>query len=162
MKLFNRVKNKLFKEYNTKIEILKLLSTREMYGYEVWGTLSKKKEITTQTVYSHLKDLKIERLVISQKKGKKEYYKITSRGRKILEKGFTKKKPKKKERYVEEETEGMICDGCGEEIPKYITPLITEEGKFHNSSCLLMFRLYGEREDRVVNLDKIWERKRRK
>jgi len=36
MKFLTKIIRKVKGEYNSKIEILKLLSSREMYGYEIW------------------------------------------------------------------------------------------------------------------------------
>jgi len=165
MRLLDNIKKHF--TWNTKIEILKLLSSREMYGYEIWREISKNKRMHVQAVYAHLKELEKERLVKSRKGSYKLFYKITTRGKKFLKRGYIPKRKNGKEHRstIEEKRNGdkMICDNCGDEIIG--TPYANEEGIFCNKLCAYHFEehklLYGHREE-VVDLDKVWERKRRK
>ncbi|ACJ15651.1 Pyridoxal phosphate dependent enzyme [Thermococcus onnurineus NA1] len=68
----------------TKLEILKLLSERSMYGYEIWEALEK--PLKYQAVYQHLRELESLGLIEeSHKKGRRVYYGLTEKGRKFLE-----------------------------------------------------------------------------
>lgn len=68
----------------TKLEILKLLSERSMYGYEIWEALEK--PLKYQAVYQHLSELESLGLIEeSYRKGRRVYYGITEKGRKFLE-----------------------------------------------------------------------------
>ncbi|ASJ06642.1 pyridoxal-phosphate dependent enzyme [Thermococcus pacificus] len=68
----------------TKLDILKLLSEREMYGYEIWEALEK--PLKYQAVYQHLRELESMGLIEeTHRKGRRVYYGLTEKGRKFLE-----------------------------------------------------------------------------
>jgi threonine synthase len=66
----------------TKEKILRLVSSGETYGYEVWKALGK--GMTIGAVYQHISDLEKRGLVFSSLKGKRRYYEITERGHRVL------------------------------------------------------------------------------
>ncbi|ASJ09986.1 threonine synthase [Thermococcus sp. P6] len=68
----------------TKLEILRLLSGRRMYGYEIWEAL--RKPVRYQAVYQHLRELESLGLIgESHREGRRVYYRLTEKGRKFLE-----------------------------------------------------------------------------
>jgi threonine synthase len=68
----------------TKLEILRLLEEREMYGYEIWEALEK--PLKYQAVYQHLRELESMGLIEERRrKGRRVYYGLTKRGKKFLE-----------------------------------------------------------------------------
>jgi threonine synthase len=67
----------------TKEKILRLVLGGETYGYEVWKSLGK--GMTIGAVYQQIADLEKRGLVSSSLKGKRRYYEITERGRRVLE-----------------------------------------------------------------------------
>ena len=68
----------------TKLEILRLLSGRVMYGYEIWESLQK--PLKYQAVYQHLRELESLGLIEeAQRKGRRLYYRLTQKGRKFLD-----------------------------------------------------------------------------
>lgn len=68
----------------TKLEILRLLSEKEMYGYEIWEALEK--PLKYQAVYQHLRELESMGLIEeAHRRGRRVYYRVTERGRKFLE-----------------------------------------------------------------------------
>ncbi|ASJ14527.1 pyridoxal-phosphate dependent enzyme [Thermococcus radiotolerans] len=68
----------------TKLDILRLLSERVMYGYEIWEALEK--PLKYQAVYQHLRELESLGLIDeSHRKGRRVYYRLTDKGRKFLE-----------------------------------------------------------------------------
>jgi threonine synthase len=75
---------------DTKLAILKLLSEKEKYGYQIWKELREKHNVDVKipTVYQHLSELikegyvkKIESKMVSGRK--REYYSLTDKGRAI-------------------------------------------------------------------------------
>ena len=69
-------------ELSTKEKILRLLSERDGYGYEIWKNLGK--TMTRSAVYQHLNDLCSRGLLSSYLEEGKKYFRITNRGRRIL------------------------------------------------------------------------------
>ncbi|WP_258083013.1 pyridoxal-phosphate dependent enzyme [Thermococcus thermotolerans] len=68
----------------TKLDILRLLSERVMYGYEIWEALEK--PLKYQAVYQHLRELESLGLIgESHRRGRRVYYRLTDKGRKFLE-----------------------------------------------------------------------------
>ena len=68
----------------TKLDILRLLGERVMYGYEIWEALEK--PLKYQAVYQHLRELESLGLIgESHRKGRRVYYRLTDKGRKFLE-----------------------------------------------------------------------------
>ncbi len=68
----------------TKLEILKLLGEGERYGYEIWENLEK--PMNYQAVYQHIKELESLGLIEkSRRKGKRLYYRLTEKGKRLLE-----------------------------------------------------------------------------
>ncbi|BAA30512.1 threonine synthase [Pyrococcus horikoshii] len=68
----------------TKLEILKILEEREMYAYEIWQALGK--PLKYQAVHQHIKELQELGLIKeAYRKGKRIYYKLTERGRRLIE-----------------------------------------------------------------------------
>lgn len=72
----------------TKMKILRILSEKDAYGYQIWKELKKKygMNIKIPTVYQHLLDLVKEGYIeksetISTSGRKREYYKLTDRGK---------------------------------------------------------------------------------
>ena len=67
----------------TKLEILRLLSGRDMYGYEIWEALEK--PLKYQAVYQHLRELESMGLIEESKKvGRRVYYRLSGKGRRFL------------------------------------------------------------------------------
>lgn len=66
----------------TKEKILRHISGGTTYGYEVWKAIGK--GMTIGAVYQHIADLEERGLISSIVKGKRRYYEITERGRRIL------------------------------------------------------------------------------
>jgi len=69
-------------ELSTKEKILRLLSKKDRYGYELWKNLGK--TMTRSAVYQHLNDLCSRGLLSSYIEEGKKYFKITNRGKRIL------------------------------------------------------------------------------
>ena len=69
-------------EFSTKEKILRLLSKRDRYGYELWKDLGK--TMTRSAVYQHLNGLCSRGILSSYVKDGKKYFKITNRGKRIL------------------------------------------------------------------------------
>ncbi|ASJ04117.1 pyridoxal-phosphate dependent enzyme [Thermococcus barossii] len=68
----------------TKLDILRLLSDRVMYGYEIWDALEK--PLKYQAVYQHLRELESLGLIEeSHREGRRLYYRLTDKGRRFLE-----------------------------------------------------------------------------
>ena len=70
-------------EISTKERILRILSERESYGYEIWKKLGK--TMTRPAVYQHLNELEQRGLITSFIKKKRKFFKITRRGERVLE-----------------------------------------------------------------------------
>ena len=69
-------------EFSTKEKILRLLSKRDRYGYELWKDLGK--TMTRSAIYQHLNELCSRGLLTYYIEEDKKYFRITNRGRRIL------------------------------------------------------------------------------
>ncbi len=83
-----RLQKKLTVE-NLWLYILKLLSEREMYAYEIPGKIKKRFgfELGNVTTYIVLYRLKSSGYVTTEWKERRKYYRITAKGRKVLKDG---------------------------------------------------------------------------
>ncbi|TET19809.1 threonine synthase [Candidatus Bathyarchaeota archaeon] len=70
-------------ELSTKEKILRNLSRKDTYGYDLWKKLGK--TMTRAAVYQHLNELSERGLVIAYKREKRKYFKITKRGKRALQ-----------------------------------------------------------------------------
>ncbi|MEM2281580.1 MAG: pyridoxal-phosphate dependent enzyme, partial [Candidatus Bathyarchaeia archaeon] len=70
-------------ELSTKEKILRILSKRDAYGYELWKELGK--VMTRAAVYQHLNELSGKGLITSYEKDGRKFFKITKRGKKALQ-----------------------------------------------------------------------------
>ena len=66
----------------TKEKIMRHISGGSTYGYEIWKAIGK--GMTIGAVYQHIADLEERGLVSSTVKGKRRYYDVTDRGRRVL------------------------------------------------------------------------------
>lgn len=69
-------------ELSTKEKILRILSEKDTYGYDLWKKLGR--TITRAAVYQHLNELSEKGLVTSYDERGKKFFKITGRGEKVL------------------------------------------------------------------------------
>lgn len=69
-------------ELSTKEKILRVLSQKDAYGYEIWKKLGK--IVERAAIYQHLNELAERGLVAAYQKEGKRYFKITKRGKRIL------------------------------------------------------------------------------
>jgi len=69
-------------ELSTKEKILRILSQKDAYGYELWKKLGK--SMTRAAVYQHLNDLLKKGMVITYEKEQRKYFKTTKRGERML------------------------------------------------------------------------------
>jgi len=69
-------------ELSTKEKILRILSEKDTYGYDLWKHLGKM--MTRAAIYQHLNELSERGLVVSYEKDRKNFFKITQRGKKVL------------------------------------------------------------------------------
>jgi len=69
-------------EISTKEKILRILSKKDTYGYDLWKKLGK--TITKAAVYQHLRELSEKGLIVSYDKDRKRLFKTTQRGKKVL------------------------------------------------------------------------------
>lgn len=67
---------------STKQKILKILSEKDSYGYDLWKQLGQ--IMTRAAVYQHLNELSDKGLVVGYEENGKKFFKITERGRKVL------------------------------------------------------------------------------
>jgi threonine synthase len=67
---------------STKQKILKILSEKDTYGYDLWKQLGK--IMTRAAVYQHLNELSDKGLVVGYEENGKRFFRITERGRKVL------------------------------------------------------------------------------
>ncbi len=67
---------------STKQKILKILSEKDSYGYDLWKQLGQ--IMTRAAVYQHLNELAERGLVVGYEEGGKRFFRITERGRKVL------------------------------------------------------------------------------
>jgi len=70
-------------EISTKEKILKILSTKDTYGYDLWKKLGK--ALTRGAIYQHLNELSEKGLVAHYAKNGRKFFTITQRGKKILQ-----------------------------------------------------------------------------
>jgi len=69
-------------ELSTKEKILRILCRGDTYGYDLWKKLGK--IMTRGAVYQHLDDLSRKGMVTAYERDGRKYFKITRRGRGIL------------------------------------------------------------------------------
>jgi len=69
-------------ELSTKEKILRILSQRDAYGYDLWIKLGK--TMTRAAVYQHLNDLSERGLITAYEREERKYFKITRRGQRAL------------------------------------------------------------------------------
>ena len=67
---------------STKQKILKILSEKNTYGYDLWKQLGK--IMTRAAIYQHLNELSDKGLVVGYEEAGKKFFRITERGRKVL------------------------------------------------------------------------------
>lgn len=70
-------------EFSTKEKILRIISKKKTYGYEIWKQLGK--TMTRTAIYQHLNELQNKGLITIHAEGGRKYFSITQRGRRILE-----------------------------------------------------------------------------
>ncbi|MHA1860357.1 MAG: pyridoxal-phosphate dependent enzyme, partial [Candidatus Asgardarchaeia archaeon] len=76
-------KGSITSKYNTKGNILRLLSLETHYVYIICKKIGM--EIKFQAIYQHLKELESMGLIVSKMRGRRKYFSITDRGRRVLE-----------------------------------------------------------------------------
>jgi DNA-binding PadR family transcriptional regulator len=69
-------------ELSTKEKILRILSRKDTYGYDLWKKFGK--TMTRAAIYQHLNNLSDRGMIISYKKEGRKYFKITKRGKRVL------------------------------------------------------------------------------
>ena len=69
-------------ELSTKEKILRILSKKDTYGYDLWKKLGK--TMTRAAVYQHLNALSERGLIAAYRKGGRKYFRITNRGQRVL------------------------------------------------------------------------------
>jgi threonine synthase len=69
-------------EISTKEKILRILSRKDTYGYDLWKKLGK--TMTRAAIYQHLNKLSEKGLIAGYAKNGKKFFKITQRGKKVL------------------------------------------------------------------------------
>jgi threonine synthase len=69
-------------ELSTKEKILRILSRKDAYGYDLWKKFGK--TMTRAAIYQHLNDLSRKGLIVSYEKEGRKYFKITKRGKRVL------------------------------------------------------------------------------
>jgi len=69
-------------EISTKEKILRIISRKDTYGYDLWKKLGK--TMTRAAVYQHLNELTEKGLIVGYAKNGKKFFKITQRGKKVL------------------------------------------------------------------------------
>lgn len=67
---------------STKQKIIKMLSEKDTYGYDLWKQLGQ--IMTRAAVYQHLNELEDKGLVVSYEEAGKRFFRVTERGRKVL------------------------------------------------------------------------------
>jgi len=67
---------------STKQKILKILSEKDSYGYELWKQLGQ--IMTRAAVYQHLNELSGKGLVVGYEESDRKFFRITERGKKVL------------------------------------------------------------------------------
>ena len=92
MYVYSAEERRLTKLGKTKLQILQILSERELHGYGIWKTLKKEHlvKITVPSVYQHLSELETLNLVRKNEahpvigKRKRRYYTLTEKGKEAL------------------------------------------------------------------------------
>jgi threonine synthase len=69
-------------ELSTKEKILRILSKKDTYGYDLWKKLGR--TMTRAAVYQHLNELSEKALIVGYEKTGKKFFRITERGKKVL------------------------------------------------------------------------------
>lgn len=69
-------------ELSTKEKILRILSKKDTYGYDLWKKLGK--TLTRAAIYQHLNELSKRGLVASYTKNGRKFFRITERGKRVL------------------------------------------------------------------------------
>lgn len=69
-------------ELSTKEKILRILSKKDTYGYDLWKKIGK--TMTRAAIYQHLNELTEKGLIIGYAKEGRRFFKITQRGKKVL------------------------------------------------------------------------------
>ena len=69
-------------EISTKEKILRILSRKDTYGYDLWKKLGK--TMTRAAVYQHLNELSKKGLIVGYAKNGRKFFKITKRGEQAL------------------------------------------------------------------------------
>jgi len=69
-------------EISTKEKILRILSRKDTYGYDLWKKLGK--TMTRAAVYQHLNELSEKGLIVAYEKSGKKFFRIVERGKKVL------------------------------------------------------------------------------
>ena len=70
-------------ELSTKEKILQALNKKDAYGYDLWKKFGK--TMTRAAIYQHLNELLRKGLVVSYTKNGKKFFKITERGKRVLQ-----------------------------------------------------------------------------
>lgn len=70
-------------ELSTKEKILRILSEKDTYGYDIWEKLGK--TMTRAAIYQHLAELYKKGLIAGYMKDRRKFFKITQRGKKVLQ-----------------------------------------------------------------------------
>ncbi|MEM1566387.1 MAG: threonine synthase [Candidatus Bathyarchaeia archaeon] len=70
-------------ELSTKEKILRILSEKDAYGYQLWKELGK--IMTRAAIYQHLNELSSKGLITSYERDGRKFFKITKRGIKVLQ-----------------------------------------------------------------------------
>ncbi|MCD6515330.1 MAG: pyridoxal-phosphate dependent enzyme [Candidatus Odinarchaeota archaeon] len=78
-----RSQKTIYPKVSTKIEILRFLTFGPSYGYEIWKKV--KPDLKFQAIYQHLQELREKGLVDETTKDRRKYYKITEKGKRLLE-----------------------------------------------------------------------------
>ena len=69
-------------DISTKEKILRILSKKDTYGYDLWKKLGK--TMTRAAVYQHLNELAEKGLIVAYEKGGKKFFRVAERGKKAL------------------------------------------------------------------------------
>jgi len=70
-------------ELSTKEKILRVLTQKDTYGYDLWKKLGK--TMTRAAIYQHLDDLTGRGLIVAYEEKGRKYFRVTSRGKRVLE-----------------------------------------------------------------------------
>jgi threonine synthase len=69
-------------ELSTKEKILRILSRKDTYGYDLWKKLGK--TMTRGAIYQHLNELSKKGMITAYEKRNRKYFRITKRGKRVL------------------------------------------------------------------------------